>query len=331
MNKTPSSGGSSTIPVLVIGGPTASGKSGLALWFAQNYDGVIINADSVQLYKDLPTLTAQPDTNDLQICPHHLYGILDADQKTDAQHWREDAIEMCRDAHQNQKLPIIVGGSGFYIKALLEGLSPIPNIPNDIRTAGQALLEDIGVEEFRETLLKRDPDLARHLDIQNWVRLLRAWEVLEHTGRSIIHWQSLPKSGPPKGFAFFMISLIPDRDLLYQRCNDRFHLMVEGGALDQVQDLKSRIDQNHIPPDAPITRAIGYHPLARYLEQDISLNDAITQAQQDTRNYAKRQVTWFKNQITPDLILRHTDMQRLKDAQLPDNLSHFLSEHLTQS
>lgn len=287
-------------PVLVISGPTASGKSALALAAADALNGVIINADSMQIYDALATLTAQPDANECTRAPHRLYSALDPAETLDAEQWRNLATVEIRRAHESGQLPIIIGGTGFYIKTLLEGLSPIPSIPEDIRRRGEAELANIGLDQFYQNLVQRDPSIDGKIDAQNPRRVMRAWEVLEHTGQSLTHWQSIPKSGPPHGLKFTLITITPPRDWLYDRCNRRFDQMVQSGAVDEVRDLMAKIDAGDLPADAQITKAIGFREISDWINGDITQDEAVQAAQQATRNYAKRQSTWMRNQITPD-------------------------------
>jgi len=291
-------------PVVIIGGSTASGKSGLALDIAQQRDGVIINADSIQMYGDLPILTAHPSQSDLKQCPHKLYGVLATDEKTDVQKWRTMAILECRKAHKESKLPIIVGGTGFYLKSMIEGLSPIPQTPIEIRDMAEMRLKELGIDAFRTETLEFDPTIEHKIDLDNPMRLMRAWSVYKATGKPLSTWQSLPKEGAPDGFDFTIITLRPDREALYQRCNARFKTMFETGALAEVKDLKTRIENGDAPQDAPVTRAIGYTELSNYIDGRLKQDEVIDIASQATRNYAKRQTTFFKNQFKADIIVQ---------------------------
>jgi tRNA dimethylallyltransferase len=309
---------SETRPVIIIGGPTASGKSATALEIAEKHNGVIINADSIQLYKDLPLLTAHPDAAELSAAPHKLYGFMPADQKTDAQEWRNMAIKECHAAHENGQCPILVGGTGFYLKTMIEGLSPVPSSPADIREKVTAHMNEVGVEAFSKELVEKDPKIVGKVDLNNPMRLMRAAEVLEATGKSIVDWQSLPKSGAPKGLKFYSIFIIPERARLHDRCNRRFHMMIEEGAIDQVKDFNERTGAWRNPQNFPVTRAIGYTHISDYLSGTVAIDDAIEKSQAETRQYAKRQITWFNNQIKPNAYIENP-----KDG-IPADLSDFL-------
>jgi tRNA dimethylallyltransferase len=297
--------------VLVIGGPTAGGKSGLALSVAEERDGAIINADSIQLYDGLGTLTALPGFDDMQSCPHRLYAVLEPDGFSTAQSWREMALAEIDKALQENRLPIVVGGTGFYIKALLEGLSPVPDVPPGIRAALIARQEEIGTAAFFEILRQKDPETAARLDPHNPQRHVRALEVLEATGKPLARWQAAPRAGAPAHLRFVTATLIPPRDALYARCNSRFDRMIDNGALDEVRAFRERIDGGHIPAETPLAKALGYTELAAHLAGEMTLDAAKEAAQTVTRHYAKRQTTWFRNQIRADIMLEENDAKPL--------------------
>lgn len=278
--------------IVVIGGPTASGKSALAVRLAQDDNGVVINADSMQLYDALPLLTARPGADDMAMAPHRLYAVLRPDQKSSAQSWREMAIAEIEHTIAAGKTPVVVGGSGLYIKALMDGFSPIPPIDPAIRERLNAVQADIGNPAFHAMLSAHDPVMAHRLNPNDTQRLIRAMEVFEGTGKSLAYWQDQPPSGPPAGWAFDVHILKPDRDILRQRCDQRFDQMMEMGALDEV-----RAAMDHIPDDALVSHALGYRRLRDYVRGEIDLEQAVTLAKIETRQYAKRQDTWFRNQI----------------------------------
>ena len=300
-------------PAILIHGPTASGKTALAIEVARRLDGEVINADSMQLYDAVPTLTAQPDRSETQRAPHKIYGILSPAQSTDAALWRDMALQEMRRAADQGQLPIIVGGTGFYIKALTEGFSPIPDIDPIHRINAQQAFDDLGAAGLYDMLVKADPLMEGAIDRHNPMRTMRAHEVFFGTGKSIIEWQKLPLSGPPAGFRFIHIAVTPDRDWLYARCNKRFDLMLEQGAIDEVKDLYNMILKGAAPKDAAITKAIGYKELSTYIVGHSSLEEAKTAAQQATRNYTKRQMTWLRNQIKADIVFE-PDKQDINDT-----------------
>lgn len=290
--------------VFIIAGPTAGGKSGYALKLAAERGGVIINADSMQIYDALPILTAQPSKNDRAAAPHRLYGVLDPAVPCSAADWRDKAIAEIDAALAQNMTPMIVGGTGFYIKALTEGLSPIPAVDPAVRDKATARQKELGNPAFHGDLAKKDPAMAARLHPNDTQRLIRAWEVIEATGKSLAHWQSLPPAPPPRHYNFDITLIMPERDTLYDRCNRRFDAMIEQGALDEARDLDRRIRDGLVPAGALIAHALGFHPLQAFLHDRTGLDDALEQAKTETRQYAKRQVTWFTNQVRPHRIIR---------------------------
>jgi tRNA dimethylallyltransferase len=278
--------------VVVIGGPTASGKSGMALDIAEVLDGTVINADSMQLYRELDVITARPGADDLARVPHRLYGVLPATERGSAARWRDMALAEIAEAHAAGRLPVVVGGTGLYLRTLMEGLSAVPAIPDAVRAAAHARLRELGGVAFREELLRRDPDSSK-LNPGDTTRLTRAWEVLEATGQPLSFWQTRQPEGAPEGLAFHVLVLAPPRDALYANCDRRFVWMMEHGALEEAR----RIDALDLSPDLPAAKALGVPELRRHLHGELPLDEAIGLAQQSTRRYAKRQVTWFRHQL----------------------------------
>ena len=281
----------------IICGPTASGKSARALEKARSANGIIINADSMQIYNALPLLTAQPSKQEIEDVPHTLYGTLEPTEKCSAARWRDLAIAEIEGAFAAGKTPIITGGTGFYIKALTEGLSPMPDVPDEIRQHFMMVQAEQGTIALHALLKERDPDSAAALRPTDTQRTVRALEVLEATGKSILHWQSLPKEGPPEGWNFKTEKIIPERSELHRRIERRFDMMVEMGALHEVAALEEDIATGKIPDTAPITQALGFRSLQAYLHKLSTREEAIEQSKIDTRQYAKRQVTWFRHQV----------------------------------
>ena len=281
----------------IICGPTASGKSALAVDLAKEHNGVVINADSMQVYNALPMLTAQPDPQDFASVPHRLYGVLEPEKKCSAREWCDLAVAEIERTWSNNQHPVIVGGTGLYIKALMEGLSPIPDVPQDIRTEGNNLQKKLGNPGFHEMLQMLDPDMASRLNPNDTQRLIRAWEVITATGQSLAAWQNEPLQGPPSDWRFSVIIMTPERTALHGRCNARFDWMMENGALQEVRDFCESLDSGAVPQDAPITHALGFHPLQDHLKGLLDQAKAIEKAKIETRQYAKRQDTWFRHQI----------------------------------
>jgi tRNA dimethylallyltransferase len=292
--------------VVIIGGPTASGKSSLAVGLAQEANGVIINADSMQLYRGLPLLTAQPSLQEQSEAPHRLYNTLAPDDICSAARWRGMALDEIDSALQKNKLPIIVGGTGFYINSLLKGLSPIPEVPAEIRARAIARQKELGNPGLHAELSLRDPETAARLDAYNTQRVTRAWEVLEATGKGLAYWHKALPLPPPMHFDFLTVTLIPPRETLYKKCDDRFTQMLEMGALEEAEKFRSEKNSAGIQ-SSPLDKALGYQELCDYMDGAITMKTAIEKSQQDTRNYAKRQTTWFRNQITADLPLKEAD------------------------
>ncbi len=288
---------SSFPPIQVITGPTASGKSSYALEIARACNGVIINADSMQVYKDLPILTAQPSPVEQQSVPHRLYGILDGAERFNAMRWRDMACREIVSCFENKQTPILVGGTGFYLKALMEGLSPIPDIPLEIREFSTKLQERIGTPGFYTLLSARDPTLSKKIDPYNKQRLIHAWEVLEATGKSLSYWQSLPKETPPKEWVFEVTVFSPQREKLYDSIEKRFDAMLENNVMEEVIELIHRIQKGEVDEHATILVAHGFRALRDVHLGHKTLEEARNIGIIDTRHYAKRQFTWFKNQL----------------------------------
>jgi tRNA dimethylallyltransferase len=278
---------------VLIAGPTASGKSALALALAETINGTIINTDSMQVYRDLRILTARPTVEEEARAPHRLYGTIDAAVNFSAGAWIADAAKMLAQARTQNRLPIFVGGSGLYFKALTRGLSAVPPIPSDVREDVRARLQRDGVEALHALLKQRDPASAERLEPRDRTRIARALEVIEATGRSLIDWHrdGLPPLLPPGKFA--AVFLNPERDTLYARIDARFDKMLGAGALDEVAALASR----RLEPLLPAMKAHGVPALMRHLAGEITLEEVGMIGRADTRRYAKRQFTWFRHQL----------------------------------
>lgn len=283
-------------PVLVIAGPTASGKSALALELADSLAGTIINADSSQCYRDLRILTARPDETAEDRVPHRLYGTLDASDRGSAARWRARALDAIAAVTTAGRLPILVGGSGLYLRALQGGLAPVPEIPEEVRREAAELHRALGGVAFRERLARLDMAAARRLYPGDRQRLIRAFEVARATGVPIGTWQR--QADPPPPYRFATILLAPQRNRLYAACNARFVDMIEAGATAEAAALAAR----GLDPELPAMKAVGVPELLAHLRGDMALGEAITAAQRATRRYAKRQMTWFRHQTTPDLV-----------------------------
>ncbi len=280
----------------VIGGPTASGKSKLALWLAQRVDGEIINADSLQLYKSIPVLSAAPDNAELAQTRHHLFGIYYDNQVSTVQDWVELARITIEDVLSRQKTPIIVGGTGMYLNALINGLSPVPDISTEIRNTVRALQHDLSKEEFYDYVIEHDPDIGGSRHPNDSQRLGRALEVMLQTGISIRSFQG--KAKPILNFIKQFVLVMPEKSRLHNLIDARVIRMLDEGVVQEIQSLKQRVLL-----DAPVCKAIGVKEIWQYLDNEITKEEMIFLLQQATKQYAKRQITWFKNQVDDALII----------------------------
>ncbi|MBY0462199.1 MAG: tRNA (adenosine(37)-N6)-dimethylallyltransferase MiaA [Alphaproteobacteria bacterium] len=283
----------SSIDFLILAGPTASGKSGLAIELAERCNGEIINADSMQVYKDLSILTARPTES---LIPHHLYGVLDAHQNSSAAWWIREVGLLIKNCIQRSKFPIVVGGTGLYLRTLTHGLSPVPEIEPGIRDEVRNLCQKLG-GRFAAYVFEIDPLLQDRIRPSDSQRLSRALEVFRQTGCSITFWHG--KSIPSHSYKYQYVIIEPDRAQLYEQINKRFQLMIECGAIEEVQNLR-KLD---LPADRPIMKAIGVPELSAYLENQLSLDEATQKAKQNSRNYAKRQMTWFRGQVSKKIVI----------------------------
>jgi tRNA dimethylallyltransferase len=307
-------------PVVIIAGPTAGGKSALALELASSFGGVIINADSQQIYGDLRILSARPDAAAMRRVPHRLYGFLDAAERGSVAIWRERVLAEIAAARATGRPPFLVGGTGLYLRALQRGLAPVPGIAAAIRAEAAELYDQLGGAEFRERLALLDPAAASRLPPGDRQRLLRAWEVVRATGSPLGEWQRRAVGPPPLRFATVLI--MPPREVLYAACDRRFALMIAEGALDEATALAAR----GLPSDLPAMKAVGVPELLRHLRGEIPLEDAIALAQRATRRYAKRQMTWFRHQIVADLVFdQQFSASMLRQAN--DFIAQFLLTH----
>ena len=281
---------------IVICGPTASGKSSLAITLARELGGEIINADSMQIYKELETLTSRPDCNDLKIVPHKLFGTREIINPCSVNIWNNLAQKSIENAVSRGRVPIVCGGTGMYIKYLSTQLATVPNIPAEVRLMAREKLMKLGNEKFYQELTKLDPQMEGLIPIGDSQRLIRAWEVFEVTRRSLFDWQAVNAS--QTNLIVCNILLMPDREFLYASCDRRFLEFVDNGALNEANTIRGL----ELDPTLPGMKALGLLQLIDYLEGKITFDVAIAQAQQKTRNYAKRQITWFRNQLDADYI-----------------------------
>lgn len=278
--------------IYLLAGPTASGKSAKAVEWAKRTGGTILNADSMQLYADVPMLTARPGAADLAQAPHVLYGHLSPDRLWSAGDWLRAARPHIATALDGGPPLCIVGGTGLYFNALVHGLAEVPSIDSDVRARARAAFIDLGEHAFRDTLKQFDPEAEARIMPRDQQRLSRAYEVLLQTGKSLTWWQS--QTHPELPDTSYTLELLnPDRAWLYERCDQRLQFMLDAGALDEVNGLMSK----GLSMDWPIMRVLGLREFVAYLNDETGLDVALDLARQKTRNYAKRQMTWFRNQF----------------------------------
>jgi tRNA dimethylallyltransferase len=280
--------------VLLIHGPTASGKSALALRVAGAIGGELVNADALQLYSDLTALSARPTPEEMSGVPHHLFGVADGADGWSVGRWARAAGPVIDEIVARGRTAVVVGGTGLYFKALTEGLADIPPTPAAVRVGVGKTFDTLGEARFRELLASVDPVAEARIAPGDRMRLSRAMEVLEATGRPLTAWQAKTATALPAD-AWRAVVIEPERDRLYARCDARFETMLERGALDEVRALIAR----GLDPDLPVMKAVGVRELAAHLRGEISLAQAAELARRETRRYAKRQLTWLRNQ-TPD-------------------------------
>ena len=281
----------------LIAGPTASGKSALAVALAKSLsetgrDAVVVNADASQVYADLAILSARPSEEEMEGVPHRLFGHIDAAEAHNAVRWAEEARAVIDDAHAAQQIPILVGGTGLHMRTLLNGIAPIPEIDPDIREAVRAL----AVADAYAALAEADAGAAARLNPADTTRIARALEVVRSTGRPLADWQRAIAGGIGDRIALTPLILLPPRDWLRARCDDRLLRMFQRGAVEEAGTLIAR----GLDLDLPAMRAIGVPQIASHLRGDISRAEALEQTQAATRQYAKRQYTWFRNQPPAD-------------------------------
>ena len=306
-------------PVIVIGGPTASGKSGLALRIAERIGGEIVNADSMQVYRDLRLVTARPDRREESIVPHHLYGVLGLSERSSAGSWSEIAHGVLRSCHEKGVVPILVGGTGLYLRALITGLHRMPAVPSEIRERLNDRLRRDGPGILHGELAAIDPDMAYRLNPADGQRIVRALEIFEHTGKSLSDWQSGEAASVPKHMRFLTIVTAPPREQLYAAINDRFDRMICAGAIEEVEALLASDPAD----DFPLLKAVGVPPISAYIKGEIDRDRMSELAKRDTRRYAKRQGTWFRHQIIPDITLETKYSENYIDQFFPE-ISDFL-------
>jgi tRNA dimethylallyltransferase len=280
--------------IILIAGPTASGKSAQALALAEKLGGTIINADSMQVYRDLRIITARPTLAEEARLPHRLYGHVDAAENFSVGRWCTEVADVLAATKREARAAIVVGGTGLYFKALTQGLAAVPPIPAQIRNEVRGRLASEGVEALHAELTRRDPAAAARLMPGDRARVTRALEVILATGRSIVQWHEANMPACVDAALAAKVFLMPDRDALLRRVDARFDAMMVAGALDEVRALAAR----RLDPNLPAMKAHGVPWLIRHLNGEIALAEAVEGGKRDTRQYTKRQATWFRNQLS---------------------------------
>jgi len=277
--------------IWLIAGPTASGKSALALRLARETGAEVVGADALQLYRDIPILSAAPSPAERAEVPHHLVGAADAADGWSAGRWQRAAVAAIRDIHERGRDVVVVGGTGLYFSALTQGLAAVPDIPPEARRQAEADYAHMGESNFRERLSRVDPLAAARISASDRQRLVRAWEVAAATGRSLTDWQA-DAAGGLEAESWRGVVLAPDRAALYARCDARLEAMLRDGVLDEVAALAAR----GLASDLPAMKAVGFREFAAHLSGKLTLQEALEAAQRETRRYAKRQSTWLRGQ-----------------------------------
>ncbi|MFN3582411.1 tRNA (adenosine(37)-N6)-dimethylallyltransferase MiaA [Phenylobacterium sp.] len=296
--------------IWLIAGPTASGKSALALRLAEAAGAEVVNADSMQLYAGLGVITAGPSPQEMARAPHHLFGTVDPADGWSVGRWLRAASEVIAEIRGRRRPVVVVGGTGLYFRALTKGLAQIPEVPAEVRAEAAADFERMGEDAFRARLAGVDPAAAARIAPGDRQRLVRAWEVFAATGEAL---SDLQRTGEPAISDWSAVALEPPRDLLYARCDARLLAMVEQGALEEVRALMAR----SLDPALPAMKAVGVRELAAHLRGETSLEAAVAAAQQETRRYAKRQMTWMRGQMA--------DWPRLTAAEPYDQWGQFIA------
>ena len=278
--------------LIIIAGPTCVGKSFLAMKLAKKIDGVLINADSVQVYKDLKLLSARPSEEDMHQIPHYLYGYVKSQKNYSIADWLQQLSKVILDVEKIKKTAILVGGSGLYLNAVINGLAPIPRLREEIKKESLLKLNKIGINSFKELNFNIDPKFVNKNHDKH--RLLRSYGVFLQTKKNMTYWYNEPRQGAIKKNIYnFLINL--DRKRIYKQCELRFDNMIEAGAIEEVKKLH----QSNINRSLPIAKSLGVRWLLSYLDKKISLEEAVKLSKRDTRRYVKRQITWFSNNFIP--------------------------------
>ncbi|WP_342226553.1 tRNA (adenosine(37)-N6)-dimethylallyltransferase MiaA [Rickettsia endosymbiont of Urophora cardui] len=288
--------------IIILCGPTASGKSYLGHALAKACGGEIINIDSMQVYKEIPIITASPPESYKSEIPYHLYNFLPITEDFSVVKYLKIAAEKINQVTTSGKLPILIGGTGLYINSLVFGYNNIPDISDDLRQQVRKLHNEIGNIELHNRLTKLDPLASSKINQSDTQRLIRAYEVVLQTGKSIFSFQTLPKEQILSEFNFKIIFLNPERKFLYKICDERLANIFKDGAIDEIALIKKQFN-----PDYLNLKAVGIKEILAYLENKLTLGEALNLAQTRTRRYAKRQITWFKHQIKEKITLDYSN------------------------
>jgi tRNA dimethylallyltransferase len=285
--------------IIIIAGPTGSGKSALAIDVAQKFSGVIINADSMQVYRELDVISARPTARDLKQAPHRLYGVLAASDPCSVGRWLVMAVDEIRTVWADGKVPLVVGGTGLYLKAMMEGLAPIPEVKPSFRKRATDLHGQLGPKAFHHELAGLDSEAAERIPAGDTQRLIRGYEVALATGKPLSDWQKDHPIQTPLDAVFAVVIVSPERHILYKSVNERFNWMIDNGALDEVRALNDM----GLDPALPVMKAVGVPELRSFLAGQTDKESAVENARRSTRQFAKRQMTWLRNQLSADLTL----------------------------
>jgi len=277
--------------VYVIAGPTATGKSKLSISLANKINGVVINSDSMQVYKNLKILTARPSSSEMKNIDHHLYGFVDGNERYNVERWCNDATDIIKKTIANNSIPILVGGTGLYINTLINGLIDLPSIPESIKIESEKILQEFGKDFLINQIKNIDPESLKEINHNDTVRLRRIWEVFESTGKKFSEWKLNTNKKFIKNYKCKVLLFLPDREKNYQIVNSRFVNMIKNGAVEEVKKLLELDLHNSLP----VMRAHGVPEIKKYLANKSSLEECISKGQQVTRNYVKRQHTWWNS------------------------------------
>ena len=277
--------------VYVIAGPTATGKSDLSISLANKVNGAVINSDSMQVYKNLEILTARPSINEMKSIDHHLYGFVDGNERYNVERWCNDAAAVIKKTSANNFTPILVGGTGLYINTLINGLIDLPSIPELIKIESEKILQEFGKDFLINQIKNIDPESLKEINYNDTVRLRRIWEVFESTGKKFSEWKLNKNKKFITNYNIKILLFLPDREKNYQVVNSRFVNMMKIGAVEEVKKLLELNLHNSLP----IMRAHGVPEIMKYLANEINLEECINKGQQVTRNYVKRQHTWWNS------------------------------------